>query len=57
MGFMLKAIMGFVMPGIITAVLGAVQGFGITGKMDLSTAITMLVTGLATFLVPNIKKA
>jgi hypothetical protein len=57
MGFMLKAVMGFIMPGIITAIMGAVQGFGVTGKMDIGTAITMILTGLATYIVPNLKKA
>lgn len=55
--FMAKAIISFFMPGIIAAIMGAVQGFGVTGKMDLSTALTMIITGLATYIVPNIKKA
>lgn len=56
MMFAAKAVTSFLMPAIVAAIMGAVQGFGVTGKMDLTTAITMLVTGLATYAIPN-KKA
>lgn len=56
MMWMAKAIMSFIMPGLIAAVSGAVSGFGVTGKMDWQTALTMIVTGLVTYIVPNAKK-
>lgn len=52
-----KAITSFLVPGIIAAISGVVSGFGVTGKMDWQTAITMILTGVMTYLVPNAKKA
>ena len=55
--FMLKAIMGFVMPALTTAILNALAGVGITGTMTIGTLVTSLLTGVMVFLVPNIKRA
>ncbi len=57
MGFMLKSVMGFVMPALTTAILNALAGVGISGTMTVSTLITSFLTGLMVYIVPNLKKA
>jgi hypothetical protein len=51
-----KAIVGFLMPALLSGALGILQGVGITGTMTVSTAIQMLLTGAMVWLIPNAKK-
>jgi hypothetical protein len=55
--FALKAIIGFIMPMLMTGILNALSGIGLSGTMTLQNAITALLTGALVYLVPNAKKA
>lgn len=50
-----KAIVGFIMPALVTAITNALAGVGITGTMNVNTLITSLLTGVMVFLFPNKK--
>lgn len=42
-----------IMPGISTAFFDMVAPFGLKPGMTLSVAVTMILTGLATYIIPN----
>lgn len=55
--FAMKAVMGLVMPMLMTGIMNALSGIGISGTMNIQTVITTLLTGIMVYLVPNAKKA
>jgi hypothetical protein len=55
--FAAKAIIGFLMPMLMTGILNALSGIGLSGTMTLQNAITALLTGALVYLVPNSKKS
>lgn len=54
--FMAKAITGFIMPMLMTGILNALGGIGISGTMTVQTVLTSLLSGLLVYIIPN-KKA
>lgn len=51
-----KAIVSFIMPGLVPAIIGALSSFGVTQTMNWETALSMVLTGGIVYLVPGFGK-
>lgn len=51
-----KAIASFISPALVSVIGGWAAGFGVTGAVDLTTFLTMVLSGCVTFAVPGFGK-